>query len=198
MSSWQSGSISVSYTIDSTFECSNPFNYRREGYVLTRVCPSVCPHPGGGGTPVRSRWGGGTPARSSWGVPPARGYPNGGYPTSGTPSWTWLGVPPTRRYPDGGYPTLGTPLVGPGHGGYPCQEGTPIGGTPPQVLPGWTWPEGYPDGGTSLRVPPVRPGWGGTPMGGGYPTSVVLDTPRSVSLLLSRRRTILFNIIREI
>ena len=76
---------------------------RREGYVLTRVCPSVCPHPGQG-----------APAR----------------------------VPP--------------------------------------IGPGWGVP------------PPIRPGQGGTPTGGGYPTSVVLDTPRSVCLLRSRRRTFLF------
>ena len=80
---------------------------RQEGYYLTRVCPSVCPHPGG------------TPARSSGGYPD--GVPlwpglTGGYPTLGTPypSRTWLGgvpylgYPPSdlaRGYPDRGYPT---------------------------------------------------------------------------------------------
>ena len=82
---------------------------RREGYVLTRVCPSVCPHPGGGGYPSQVQWGRGTPTGGTppW-VPPVRpswGYPSeGGYSTSGTPHRTWLGGNPM-----GGYPILGTP-----------------------------------------------------------------------------------------
>ena len=70
----------------------------REGYVLTRVCPSVCPHLRGGGYPSQVQVGGGTPARSSW-----------GYPDWGTPLW----VPPCQTWqggtPMGGYPTSGTP-----------------------------------------------------------------------------------------
>ena len=70
-------------------------------------------------------------------------------------------------YPDGGYPTSGTPPVAPGWG-----------------VPRWGVPEvGYP----AHRTWP----------GGGYPTSYritdgVLDTPRSVCLLRSRRKTFLF------
>ena len=89
------------------------------------------------------------------------------------------------------------------------------GGTLPQVTPHWTWPrgypeEGYPEGGIPPQVHPVRPGQEDTPMGvpnGGYspsgtppsdlvgrgsPHRVVLDTPRSICLLRSRRRTFLF------
>ena len=43
---------------------------RREGYVLTRVCPSVCPQGGGGG---QSSWGGGGVSPAGRGVSPARG-----------------------------------------------------------------------------------------------------------------------------
>ena len=155
---------------------------------------SVCPHLGG--TPTRSRHGG-LPQPG-----PARGDPDGGYPTLDTPlvrpGWgvPWLG----------GYHTLSTPpsdLAG---------GGTPMGGIPPWVSPfgpGWGYPNGrgtlrgvphleYPpsdlaggvprQGGTPPRVPPfIGPGWEG-----GYPTSVVLDTPRSVCFLRSRRKTFLF------
>ena len=102
----------------------------REGYVLTRVCPSihpsVCPHLGGGGTPARSR------QREYPSQVQVEGTPTGGYPTSGTPHQTWPGG--TRP---GGYPTSGTPPVRPGQGG------TLTGGTPPQVppvRPGWGVP----------------------------------------------------------
>ena len=133
----------------------------REGYVLTRVCPSihpsihlsVCPHLGGGG--------GGTPARLNWGVP-LPGVPNRGYPTSGIPlsdlrylHWTWpggtlmgyptLGTPLSdlaRGIPQqGGYPTLGTPLVRPGLGG------TLMGGYLTSGTPHQTWLGGTPIGG---------------------------------------------------
>ena len=155
---------------------------RREGYVLTRVCLSV--HTGGGGgTPARSRREGGTPARSSRGVPPARGYP-----TSGTPH---LRYPPgsdlAGGYPDGGIPHLRyTPLPVRPDWGVPRQ----VEGTPPQVPPHQTW-LGVPQWGRvpHLRYPPSD--LGGTPMGLGTPPRVVLDTPRSVCLLRSRRRTFL-------
>ena len=110
----------------------------------------------------------------TWGVPwPGPGvYPSqvqlgGGYPCGGVPH---LGYPPldlAGRLPHLAYPP--SDLAG----------GYPDGGTPPQVHPPhWTWP-------------------GGTSTGGGYPTSYritdgVLDTPRSVCLLRSRRRTFLF------
>ena len=58
---------------------------RREGYVLTRVCPSVCPHPGGY---------------------PGQVQPAEGYPTLGTPHRTWPGGGFT---PTGGTLTGGTP-----------------------------------------------------------------------------------------
>ena len=104
---------------------------RREGYVLTRVCPSVCLHLVGYPSQVQL---GGTHlgyllVRLGWGVPC----------WGGTPLW----VPPVR-------PGWGVPLLG----------GYPIRGTPPQVPPSQTWPGGYPAGGTPPWVPPVRPGWG--------------------------------------
>ena len=92
----------------------------REGYVLTRVCPSihpsVCPHLGGGGTPARF-----SPPR----VPPTSGHPpppvgpGRGYPTSGTPPPSDL----AGGYPDGGVPHLPPPsdLAG---GGYPTSGST--------------------------------------------------------------------------
>ena len=137
---------------------------RREGYVLTRVCPSVCPHPGGYPSQVKV---GGYPSQ----VQPG-GTPTGGYPPSdlaplhlGYPScWTWLGGTPIQ-----GYPTLGPPI------------------RPVQGVPQW---------GCTLRPqvpPPVGPD-----RGGGYLTLVVLDTPRSVCLLRSRRRTFLFKILEAI
>ena len=158
----------------------------------------------------------------AWGYPtsgtPTPIVPGWGYPPGGYPLW----VPPPPIGPGWGVPHLGTlPLdlvggtpQGVPHLGYPCQ--TWLGGTPPQVpsnaiVPGWGVP---PAGGTPPRVPPIRPGWG-YPLLGGYPTSGtphqtwlggtpcrggtplretdgVLDTPRSVCLLRSRRRTFLF------
>ena len=148
------------------------------------------------------------------GVPPAGGTPPwvppldlaGGYPTSGTPCWTWLGgclllgvphlgyplrldlargVPPARGVPYLTYtpppsdlargltpsqgvlhlrPQVPPPHIGPGLGGTPNRR-YPTSGTPP-----WTWPGGR-----------------------GNPPRVVLDTPRSVCLLRSSRRTFLFS-----
>ena len=104
-----------------------------------RLCLSVCPHLGGGGTPARSRQGD-TPARSRWGVL-LLGVPHLGYPLSdlagGTPPW----VPPVRPGWDG------TPY-------WPWPGGYPILGTPHQ-----TWP-GVPH----LWYPPSA-------LAGGYPTS---------------------------
>ena len=131
------------------------------------------PGPAGGGTPPQ--------------VPPSHQTWPGGYPTSGTPSQTWQGgtppwVPPVR------------PGQGVSHSGTPRQTwlgGTLPGGTPPWVPPHQTWPRGYPAGGTPPWVPPtpIRPGRGVTPP---WVTDGVLDTPRSVCLLRSRRRTFLF------
>ena len=115
------------------------------------------------------------------GIP--RPGPDGGYPSQ----VRWGGVPHlgyplsdlARGYPSGEVPQgVGTPV-----GGYPTSD-TP----PPSDLAGG----GIPVEGTPPQVPPVRPG-----RGGGYPTSYritdgVLDTPWSVCLLRSRRRTFLF------
>ena len=155
--------------------------------VHPSIHQSVCPHLGGipwpgpargypsqvqlGGTPC---WGvrgyplpGGTPPwvppiRPGWGYP-VGGYPNRGYPTSGTPHQTWPGGVPQWGYPDRGSP----PQVPPSD---------LAGGTPPWVPPHQTWLGGYPDGGKG------NPPW---------ITDGVLDMPRSVCLLRSRRRTFL-------
>ena len=99
---------------------------------------------------------------------------------------------------------LSTPMGGGGSslgggstpaGGYPLlARGTPPQVTPPPIRPGAGLPHlGYPPsdlglGGTPPWVPPpVGPG-----RGGGTPPRVVLDTPRSVCLLRSHRRTFLF------
>ena len=129
------------------------------------------------GTPIRPGWGyptlgsppvgggevGYPPVRPGWKVP-LLGYP---------PCWRWgSGVPPVR--PGWGVPHLGYPSVGSGWGrGYPCQgEGTSALGVPHL---------GYPP---SQTWPGDTPAWGGTPW--------VLDTPRSVCLLRSLRRTFLY------
>ena len=144
--------------------------------VLTRVCLSVCPHPGGrypgqvqmgsGGTPARGvphlRY---PPSNLASGVPLlgvpqieyppselARGVPlPGGYPTSGIPCQTWMGGTPATGYPirpGWGYPCWGVP-----HLRYSHQTwlGVPLLGVP------------------HLRYPPSDLA-GGTPAGG-YPTS---------------------------
>ena len=69
-------------------------------------------------------------------------------------------------------------------GGYPSRVqlgGTRLGGTQPQVPPFQTWLGGTPPW---LHPLPIGPSWG-------Y-LIVVLDTPRSVCLLRSRRRTFLY------
>ena len=91
-----------------------------------------------------------------------------------------------------GYPARSSRLGGGGgysDQGVPNQGCTLMWGTPPWVPPwsdlagrGWGYPTsgtphqtwlgggGYPDGGIPPWIPPVKPGQGGTPMGG-YPTS---------------------------
>ena len=132
------------------------------------VHPSVCPHLGGG-TPARSRWGGGYPSQVHAGGYPDRGYPNGGIPTGGCPRSPPLNL--ARGYPMWG--TLGTPIQ--------TWQGIPWWGVPHQGrVPQWGVPQwevpGYPH-----RT------WQGVPWWG-VPHRVVLDTPRSVCLLRSRRR----------
>ena len=79
----------------------------RKGYVLTRVCPSVCLSTPRGGTLARSRSrGGGNPDQvqaggyPTSGTPPVRpgwgGTPAGLVPHLGYPYQTWLGVPHLR------------------------------------------------------------------------------------------------------
>ena len=118
-----------------------------------------------------------------------------GYPCWG--STTVRGSTPCWGYPYGGNPARSS------------QWGTPSQ-VPPPVRTGWGVPHpyrGYPSqvwlGGTQGGVPPAGMGytpcqvWWGVPEVG-YPsplyrtTDGVLDTPRSVCLLRSRRRTFLF------
>ena len=160
---------------------------------MTRVCPSIHPsiH-----LSVHTWGGGGVPEPGS-----GRGVPQPGPVGSTLPG--------------------GTPSKGVSHPGYPLTDlagGTPVGGTPPWVppfRPGWgCTPCQVKD--TPPRVPPIGPGQGNNPclgvphLGyfrsirpgqGRYPlpegtllreTDGVLDTPRSVCLLHSRRRTFLF------
>ena len=101
---------------------------RREGNVLTRVCPSICLSTGGvpishnalqhfpechgadtEGVPCQVQLGGGYPARRGGTLP-------GGYPG---------GVPP-RPGQDGGYPYRVPPRPGQ-DGGYPARRGTQLG-----------------------------------------------------------------------
>ena len=114
----------------------------REGYVLTRVCPSVilhsvCPHLGGGG-----------------------GYPSQAQLEGGYSSQVQAGGYPSQVWGGGGG---GVSQPGPDRGVW----GYPTSGIPPSDLA-----RGYPDGGTPPWVlHPVTPGCGGTPMGGGTPQS---------------------------
>ena len=114
---------------------------RREGYVLTCVCPSVYPHLGGYPDQVQAE--GCTLARSRW------GYPDGGYPISSTPHWTW----------PGGTLTGGTPPQVQPHQ-------TWLGGTPPSDLAGGYPDRGYPTSGTPTLSDLARRG---TPTRGGVP-----------------------------
>ena len=92
----------------------------------------------------------------------------------------------------GGYPCQGdtppwVPPIGPGGGGYPCW-GVPLLGVPHLGYPHQTWL-----GGTPVRGYPTPSNPPQLDLAGGYPTSGgVLDTPRSVCLLRSRRRIFLF------
>ena len=154
---------------------------RREGSVLTCVCPSVCPHLGG---------------YPSWGVPhlryplsdlakgvPCWGVPHLGYPPvgpgQGVPlmeGCTLSGGTPAREVPHLRYPP-----VGPGQGVSLMEGCTLSGGTPAREVPHLGYPpvrpgqEGTPAGGTPPQVPPLSDlgvplPWGGYPAGG-YSTS---------------------------
>ena len=158
---------------------TEPVRSTREGYVLTRVCPSIIlsVHPWGGGYPSQVHVG--RVPHPTLGTPPIRpgqgvsllGVPQqgelplpGGYPTSGTPLLDLARVYP-QATPAGGYPSSGTPIRP--CWGYPCQRGYPTLGTPLLDLAGEYPP---PPGVPHLRYPPVRLGWG-IPLPGGYPTS---------------------------
>ena len=146
---------------------------------------SVCPQ--GGGYPSQVQTGGYPSQVQIRGIP--RPGPDGGWGRGTPPGWggTWDEVP---HHPWQGWGTpvqvrMGVPKVG-----YPWQAW----GTPPQP----SQDGGYPRWGTPQQ------GWGtpqpdhngGMPLAGmGYPlyrtADGVLDTPRSVCLLRSRRRTVL-------
>ena len=146
---------------------------------------SVCRYLWGGG--------GGYPSQVQLGRIPQPG-PAGGYPLRVPPirpGWRvpLLGGVPHLRYPHqtwaGGYPCQGVPHLryhplSDLAGGYPCR-----GGISPRVPPHQTWLGvpllgEYPTSGTSAPSPPPP-----------QVTDGVLDTPRSVCLLRSRRRTFL-------
>ena len=115
---------------------------------------------------------GGTLARSSgWGTQ------LGGEPTQGTPlaRSEWRGTPAR-----GCLPSVPTDQVRMG--------GTPARGHLPRVPPRPGQDVGYNSQGCSLGVPPGR----GTPRD--RTSHGVLDTPRSVCLMRSRRRTFLYYI----
>ena len=112
--------------------CFLPTAYvvRREGNVLTRVCPSIHPSiclsiPRGVPWPGPAGARGGDPSQVQLGGYPARGYPPWVHPlldlARGTPmgmypSWVSPIIPgwgvPQQGYPDGGTPT-GDPTSGP-------------------------------------------------------------------------------------
>ena len=128
----------------------------REGYDLTRLCPSIHPSiclstPRGGGVPQ--------PGPDGEGVVPWPG-PGGGYPTLSNSHCTGWGVP----LPGGNLPGQGLPLLGGTPPWVPPQSNLP-GGTPP-----WVPPSDLVRNPTSGNPPP----WDlrGYPCWGGYPTSV--------------------------
>ena len=92
-------------------------------------------------------------------------------------SYVLTRVCPVCPHPGRGVPHLGYPPIRPGREGVPWQ-----GDTSPRV---------------PAHPPPIRPGRRGIQMGGGgsTPPRVVLDTPRSVCLLRSRRRTFLSSLV---
>ena len=111
---------------------------------------------------------GGTLGGAQDGVPPCRGTP----PARSNWGGTQGGVPldTSNGGTQGGVPPPGNPPAR-SNGYTPIRPGWGVprwGGTPPQVPPHQTWP-------TSYRI-----------------TDGVLDTPQSVCLLRSRRRTVLF------
>ena len=156
---------------------TNRIRSTREGYVLTRVCPSIC-------LSVCPHLVGGTPARSRWGVPqpgPGKVIPCSGVPhlSRVPPAWTWHGGVPHLGYPLPHQTWLGVPLLGVPHLRPPQSDlakGVPLPGEVPHL--------GY-------TSPPMRPG-GQVPMPGWYPTSGNRwSTWYAAVGMRSRRRTFL-------
>ena len=146
---------------------------------------SVCLSTPRGGTWARSRWGVPKPGPGGGGVPEPG--PGGGVPKPGPGG----GVPqpgPGGGYPNWGVPNLRYPPIRPGQGG--TQWGVPTSGTPPPIRPS----QGvYPDGGSTPPLVPPRSDLARGVPSVRVPHQVVLDTPWSVCLLRSRRRTFLFS-----
>ena len=142
---------------------------RREGYVLTHVCPSVCLSTPRGKVPWPGPAGGGVPLPGPVGGLPhlAGGIPHLGFPLSAGGVPLPRGTPPqvhplsdlARRLPLPGGTSPWVPPIRPGQG-VPLLGGVPHLGYP-TVRPGWRYPAGgYPTSST----PPPRQTWpGGTP-----------------------------------
>ena len=162
---------------------------RREGNVLTRVCPSVCPR-GGGGTHYPY------PIMLCNITQNAMGQTRGG----GTWPGPARGVPISHNALQHDPEFYGADTLWGGGGAQPGPAGVGWGGYPARSGWGGTLPGGYPRQCTPpARVPPGRvPPPGQVRMGGGcYPvrtTEGVLTTRRAVCLLRSRRRTFLYSI----
>ena len=137
---------------------------RREGNVLTRVCPSIhlSVH---GGVPISHN--------ALQHFPECHGADTGGREGGTLPGPAGGGYP--ARSSQGGYPA----------GGVPCRGEYPAGGS---TLLGGTLPGGYPARGVPCRGVGY-PAGGGYPV---RTTEVVVTTRRAVCLLRSRRRTFLF------
>ena len=162
---WKAKQLTATNTLVKSWLLPPAYVVRRQGNVLTRVCPSIhlsvhrgVPQPGldgGGGYPGQVQTEGGTPTRSRWSKV--------GYLLAGM-GYPWPGQ-------DGGILKVGYPLAGMGY---------PLAGMgyPPDQVRMWGVPKvGYLLAG--MGYPPV---W----------TTGVLATRRAVCLLRSRRRTFLF------
>ena len=147
---------------------------RRE--VIVSLCQST---PAGSGREYPGQVQPGvTPARSGW------GYPSQGAPVQGTPGQVRMGGTSARGHPPRIPQPVGCPPGTPGQvrmgDRYPNQEGTCLG----YPKPGQDG--GYPSqGGASPGYSPPRD----------RTAHGVLDTPQSVCLLRSRRRTFLLSCV---
>ena len=154
----------------------------REGYVLTRICTSVCLSTGGGGTPTRSDRGGvswpgldwgGTPAKCDGGVLSSNLVIFTDHVSSMREGYVLTHVCTSVSLSTGWYPTW--------PGGYPSQ--VQLGGTPTKSDRGGVpWP-GLDLGGGAVPQPSLMGGtqWvGGTLVSsdGGYPGQVWQGVPK--------------------